>query len=487
MQRLELREVFPLYELISDALEGERRIKSQRTKYLPRPSCPDDPVVAENRYNTYLLRALYYNVTRPTLDALVGQLFLRKTVVELPEMLKPLIENLNGEGLSLEQLLKQAANCVLAYGRGGFLADFPKTNGETTVGEIKSGEVRPVIRFYEPWTIRNWRVEKRGKLLKVVMLVLDETYEYASNESIFNVEKRLRNRVFTLSESGQCNVTVYDEGKIMYEYEMLNKDGLPMDSIPFEFIGSENNDPGIDEPPFYNLANLNIAHYRNSADYEESVYLTGQPTPVYTGLTEDWVELYFKDGVPFGSRASVPLPAGATAELLQAMPNTLAFEAMTHKEEQMISIGAKIAKPKSTVERKEAEIKIEAAAQRSVLTTTKDNLQMAMIASLKRAADFIGADNESIKVELNENFDLQSMSAEELRFLIELYTTNGIAFTEFREVLRRSGIAKLDDKEAITQITADKTMKESLQITPPVDPNKTQPVDTKKKTNGSKA
>lgn len=455
--RSELTAIMPIYQIIQDALAGEETVKKQAEKYLPIPGfCKQG--VNDPRYIAYLTRAVYYNVILPTQEALVGQIFLRPPLVKLPPLLAKMEENINGEGLTLPLLVRKAANHVLPYGRGGFLTDFPTVDRDLSITEVESGDYSPFITFYEPWAINNWLVQKVGNKKKLTFLVLTEIYEHQEGET-FAVTLKKAHRVYRLKDD-ICTVQLFKERKAV-SLEMILKDnkGNPLTEIPFEFLGSENNDPEIDYPPFYNLATLNIAHYRNSADYEESVFLVGQPTPVYTGLTEDWVENYFKDGVPFGSRASVPLPEGADGKLLQAEPNSMAFEAMCHKEDQMRAIGAKILNSKNTVERKQSEIEIEASSQKSVLTTIKDNLQHALVASLKRACLFTGANPDEIKVELNDNFDLTSMTAEELRYLTELYVGNGISFGEFRDNLRRSGIAKLSDDEAVTAIKGDQAMK----------------------------
>lgn len=474
IQRKELRDMEAKYAKISDAISGEEAVKAAREKYLPVPSScrnPETGSLENERYNAYLARALFYNVCQPTRDALVGQLFLRPPVVELPDELAPLIEDMNGEGLNLEQLVKKAANHVLPYGRGGFLADFPRTNKEVTKADLDSGLIRPIIRFFEPWAIRNWKIERVGTTQKLTMLVLDEMHEESvKGGDEFDIELKLRQRVYRLVNDC-CKVTVYDdEGVVTEQYDICGKDGLPLDSIPFEFIGSENNDAEVDEPPFLNLANINLSHFHNSADYEEGVFICGQPTPVYSGLTEDWVENYFPKGIPFGSRASVTLPVGATAQLLQALPNMVAFEAMKHKEDQMFSIGAKIINRDQKIEKKEKEVEIEAASQKSVLTTIKDNLQLALFASIKRAASFIGVEvsDTEHKVELNENFDLTSMDPDEIRSTSELYNQGLICFAEMRESLRRSGIAKLTDDEAMASIKKDAGFKK--EVNPPPEP-----------------
>jgi hypothetical protein len=462
-KRAEVERAEKIYVLISDALDGEIELKdtSKQAKYLPIPSSCKNASVNDASYKAYVTRAVYYNVTQPTRDALVGQLFLRAPVVEVPPELEPMINNINGEGLNLSQLVRKLANYVLPFGRAGLLADFPKTEGDVTIGQIKSGEIQPIIKLYEPWSIRNWLVQKVGNAKKLVLLVLDEAYETTPEANEFDIEIKIRQRVYRLIND-ECSVTVYEDEKQTSSHIVNGSDGNPLDVIPFEFVGSENNDAEVDSPPFYNLAILNLAHYRNSADYEESCFLLGQPTLATSGLTQEWVDMNFAGGITLGARGSIPLPEGGKAELLQVEPNTLAFEAMGHKEQQMISIGAKILKPTSNVERKQSEIEIEAASSRSILLTIKSNLELAMLACMKHAANFIGVDGEAIKLELNDNFDLQSMAPEQIRFLIELYKENTICFEEIRDNLLRSGLANLDLATVKTRLTEDKTMKDAL-------------------------
>jgi hypothetical protein len=465
--RQELSTMLETYNRISDAIAGELVIKRKTTKYLPKPS--ECKSVTDARYQAYLTRAVYYNVTKPTRDALVGQLFLRPPVIDLPTEFDSFLQNANSEGLTLEQLVRYAANHVLPYGRGGFLADFPETQGEITQSEIESGDVRPIIKFYEPWAITNWRVDKVGDVGKLTLLVLKEVRESINGSDEFDLKLTDWYRVYRLS-NGVVTCQLYME-ETAFNAPMVIKDatGQPFDAIPFEFIGSLNNDADIDPAPFFDLANLNLAHFRNSADYEESVFLVGQPTPVYSGLTQEWVDDNFKEGVQFGSRASIPLPVGGKAELLQALPNSLAIEAMQHKEEQMFSIGAKIVKRDNTVERKEKEVEIEAASQTSVLMSVKENLEKALFASIKNCSKFLGVEiTDEHKVKLNENFDLTSMPADEMRSVLELYNGKVVTFSELRDALRRSGIAKMTDEEAQTEIK--ETAKFIEEVTPKPEP-----------------
>ena len=87
------------------------------------------------------------------------------------------------------------------------------------------------------------------------------------------------------------------------------------------------------------LPKVNIAHYRNSADFEESCFLTGQPTLFITHSLsmEQWTE-YNPGGIKLGSRAGHVLGDTGSATLLQADANSLVGDAMIKKESQMVAI-----------------------------------------------------------------------------------------------------------------------------------------------------
>lgn len=465
--RDELREIMPRYELIHDCLEGEYAIKAKNKEYLPIPNSEKNDV-ASARYQEYLLRAVFYNVTQRTAEGLVGQIFLRPPTVELPTKLEAMVENINGEGLTLNQLAKQASGHLLPYGRGGFLSDYPQTNGSVTKEEMATGNIQPTIKFYETWDMINWETKIINNKKVLTMLVLREFFE-EREEGTYQVLKYEQYRVLERTEHG-VTVTVHyeqtdDDSTDNFASEgasyLMKSDGTPFTEIPFSFIGSENNDVEIDIPPLYTMAVLNIAHYRNSADYEENVYFMGQPTPFISGLTEDWVRDVLGGEVLFGARAVIPGPVGSDAKLLQVQPNTLAKEAMDQKEQQMISVGAKLVERESNVERKEKEIEIEAASDVSILTKIATNVESAMIRAFGFCADFVGADVSGLKFDINKNFDLTSLTAEEIRQLNEIVNSEVplLAFSEIRRILDRSGYTYLTTEEAIKEIQAEMKQK----------------------------
>lgn len=219
-------------------------------------------------------------------------------------------------------------------------------------------------------------------------------------------------------------------------------------------MGADNNDPGIDDAPLLPLAELNIAHYRNSADFEEMVWLLGQPTPWFSGLSQKWIDEVWKDGIALGSRASIPLPVGAQAGLLQVSESQIALVAMEQKERQAVALGAKLVEQK-TVQRTATEAGQEEASEASVLQTAAQNVSAAYTTVIGWCCAFVGVTkSDDHQYLLNTDFEISRMTVDARRQLLAEWTGGAISYTEYREILRRAGIATMSDEEAQAEIDA---------------------------------
>lgn len=467
--RAEVLKQIPIWDRIWDCIEGQDRIKEKREAYLPKPNPTDRSEENAERYNQYLERAVFYGVSGRTLNGLTGQVFNKDPQIELPELLSLLEKDIDGSGVTLVQQAKRCLGRVLGVGRAGLLTDYPVTEGATTRAELLSGNIKPSIILYEANNIINWRVTRMGGRSELTLVVLKELHVedddgFEETEVVQYRELRLVEGVYFVQlwrevsnvKSAQVGTTQNtSEGFQMMEISVpVDSSGRPFDYIPFTFVGSENNDDLIDTPPLGDLCALNIAHYRNSADYEESSFITGQPTPFFAGLTEDWVKDVLGDKIQLGARAAVPLPVGGTAGMLQAEPNTMPKEAMELKERQMVALGAKLVEQK-IVQRTATEASLENASETSVLGTAADNVSDAYTRSIIWAGAFVGVSEEGISVELNTDFDIHKMSAQERQILIQEWQGGGLDFEEYRLNLKKAGIAFKDDDEVRENIAAE--------------------------------
>jgi hypothetical protein len=222
----------------------------------------------------------------------------------------------------------------------------------------------------------------------------------------------------------------------------------PLTEIPFTFVGSLNNDSTVDDSPLYPLAGLNLAHYRNSADYEQSSFVCGQPTLVLTGLTDQWAKDHINGKILLGSSSGVVLGKDADAKLLQPDENSMPIEAMKHKEDQMKSIGAKLIEP-GQVQRTATEAEIESTSESSVLSSIAKNVSAAYEQAFYFCSLFGEEVNkDDISIELNSEFQITALNAAERAEVMKAMQGGLLTFGEAREVYRRKDIATLDDDEA---------------------------------------
>jgi len=199
---------------------------------------------------------------------------------------------------------------------------------------------------------------------------------------------------------------------------------------------------------------LNIGHYRNSADYEESCFITGQPTPYFAGLTEEWNKDVLKGTIQLGSRGAVPLPEGGSAGLLQSTANIQPIEAMKHKEEQFLALGAKLLSTSGT-QKTATESNINNVTETSLLSSLANNTSAAFTNAIKHALQFVADTGQEIIFKVNTDFEISKMSTAERSQLLNEWMKGAISYTEYRNNLRSGKIAVLEDDKAKTEIEED--------------------------------
>ena len=444
-QHKEYEKNAPLWALVGDCVEGAAAIKKGAQKYLPKPNPEDTGSENAARYSAYVERASFVNFTDHTKAGLMGLVFSKPAVKEFPEPVQYAIDDANGAGLSLEQLTRDAIGETLEAGRYGLLVDYPDAPAGLSVADTAALNLRANILPYKPKSIVNWRSGRVGGVSMLTLVVLAEDIEKVGDDG-FSVECKTYYRVLVL-EDGVYKQRLYNEKNELVdlgngETEIIprNAQGEPWQEIPFTFIGSENNDPTVDKSPLLDIANVNIAHYRNSADYEESCFMVGQPTPYVAGLTASWAKEILKGGVILGSRTAWVLPTGASAGLLQASPNQMPLEGMKEKEGQLIKIGAKIITDASGQETAEG-AKIRFAGSTSQLGLIVSNVESAIIKALNWAAEFMGGQGE-IKYTLNRQFYDATLDPNMIVAGIQLLDRAVIARSDMQALLRRAGMVR---------------------------------------------
>lgn len=435
----------PKWTRVRDAVAGEDAVKAKTTDYLPDPDETNvtDPTGCNHRYKQYLRRAVYYNATGRTLSGLVGVAFANWPQIELGTH-KGLLQDVDGSGVGIVNQAQWLLSDVLQTGRAGLLADFTRLDEATrkrirTVADAEAAGVRAVITAYAAESILTW--ETQGTTLTRVVLKESAT-EYEGGE----VQQIPQLRELVLI-GGKYSVNIWQKRSEAGQYLQVDKIDVGLPYIPFAFVGATNNDQWPDQPPLLDLANMNLHHYRNSADYEESAFLMGQPQFIVSGVDEEW--RLANPSVTFGSRSALCLPANADAKLAQVAPNTLAKEAMDTKQEQMQQLGARLL-GKGEATKTATQSASETKASYSVLSLACDNVSAAYTRALQWLNTW-GRTGLATKVGLSidTQFNDLTLDANAIRETVAAWQAGLVPQSDAWTVLRRLNVidqAKTDEQ-----------------------------------------
>ena len=417
------------------------------------------------RNERYKKDAQFTNFTSRTQMGLVGAVFRKELVMNLPSEIKYAELDATGFKMSMSKLAQKITGEVLLTGRYGLLVDYPASEDGLTAKEVADKDLKARIYTYSAESIINWQVKNINGSPKLLLVVLKENVEELAEDGFSWIES-FQYRVLRMS-GGIYTQDIYDGDEELVSTVLPKKaSGEVWDHIPFVFIGSQDNDESCDLVPLYDLAALNIGHLKNSADYEESIFLVGQPTLVLgTEMSTEQFKEANPGGVLFGSRRGLNLGVSGHASLLQASPNQLADAAMKRKEEQAVMMGARLLS--SGADRETAlAARMRHSGETSVLSTISHNVEEALRQCCQFLLAFMSvkSSDEVIALTVNDHFFDENIDPNSLMAQIQLVNASIIAKTDVRQYLRQVGVVA----ETRTDDMIDSDISEDAPIDGPI-------------------
>lgn len=465
-QNAEYTKFYPKWEKIRNVLANDV------VKYLRNVGATEkDTEYAKQRQKDYEEGVYFLNFTSTTVESQNGSLYTSEPDIKVdsvhPEM-SYLVNDVDGSGVHLIQQVKDASYDACSIGRGLLLPDMPATDGNTSAADQTSGKASPRIIYYPAESILDWRTEMVNGVKKLVWVKLVEQITNQVDE--FTIVNEFQYRILAINSDGHYTQRVIvrnskdnsnqEQAFVDLEYNPnsdnggtpVKQNGKFIDYIPAYFIGSKNNDIGVDEPPVYSLACLNIAHYRDTADNQEQLFVCSQVMlALYPaeGMSAQEFNEYNPNGIKFGSRQGITL-AGGKAELLQAQSTNAISAAIKEKEQQAISIGASITQPQSQVTATTARIQRGAAV--SVLSSIADNVSDAYTKALKECARFLGLDDSDIYLCLHKNFFWEEATPQQRAQWFAEINSGILPKSAYYTWLRKRGEIDLTDQEIADEL-----------------------------------
>lgn len=453
--------------------KGERAVKARTTEYLPATkgmvldkmgyAANSKPNLGQEVYDAYLLRAVFPEYVGDALEIFMGMLHNKAPVIELPEELEGLRDNATEIGEPLELLLQRINLEQLTTGRVFMLLDLP----------VKPDPRNPMpfIALYVAEAARNWDNDAiSDERAELNFVVLDESGTKRNDN--FEWVAIAKYRVLMLvDENGK---RIYKVGVFEDEGGTPNFDptqmrtpairGKTLESIPGVFVNSKDISPDPDEPPLMSLARLCGAIYRGEADYRQNLFMQGQDTLVVIGERAKPVgdpnsPLNDEEPLRTGAGSRIELEVGGDAKYVGVQSQGLTEQryALENDRKRAESRSGQLIDAAKGDKESGTALRTRVGAQTSTLNQIAKTGALALEMILKKAAIWVGADPDKVKVTPNLEFADYQMSGQDLVNLMTAKRTQGapLSLESIHRLMVQGNLTSLDFVTETDKIKAE--------------------------------
>jgi len=410
-----------------DAFEGEVK------DYVPRLSGQTNV-----QYENYRSRASYYNVVDRTMMALLGALMRKPLTVEGVVGDDPVC----ADDCSFEELVQQAYVELMTGGRIGLMCDYS--------AEWDS----PYLLVYRSEDITNWGDD---------FVVLREHFYTQDASDRYMTVKKCRYRELFLDEDGYYTVRIWEQQasstgkfaevtsktqfKLVEEVQPTYR-GQALEFLPFVFCTPYDTSKNVYKPTLFNLADINIEHFKIAVDIAHGAHFLALPTPYVSGNLANDAQV-----VRIGSDEVVQLQQGSTVGFWEFQGSGMSFlmDLQKTKEEQMFSLGSRLLQYKAGVESSDA-LQMRLGAEGASLTTVANSLENALTEILEMYNLWFGYPEAEVDLQLNKDFSPSKMSPDEIRVLLDAFKQGAITLDTMLQRLYEGEIVDSveEEKEGLT-------------------------------------
>lgn len=417
------------WAVIDALLGGTPAMRKAGKKYLPQ-----QPRESNEDYEYRLSTSTLFPAFERTLAVMAGKPFSKEvTPSDVPQSVLDLLPSIDDKGSSLHTFAFRAFREMVSHGFGGILVDHTKTEGQAvTVADTKRMGARPYWVHYKHNQILGARFTQSANGLQLVLLRLLETVEeedgdYGSQE--VQQVRVLRPGTWEIHRNGKDGWALHDSGT------------TTLDRIPFVFLVANPIGPMEGRPPLKDLAYLNVKHWQQQSDQDESARFCRKRLLVFTGLTS-------QDEITVASDMAVRLPKDADAKIVEGSAESIEVgrSELEALEQQMIQTGAEllVAKPG---QRTATEASNDAEANKSSLQSLVEDFEDALDQCLQFSADWLKA-GEGGSVSLFKDFGAATLSDASAQLVFSMVGAGWLSkVTGIKEMQRRGTLDPAVDPE----------------------------------------
>lgn len=495
--------MLPRWNMVNTLLGGTEAMRAAGTAYLPQHKRETD-----DRYQERLRTSVLLNMTSKTLESLVGKPFQEPVKVsdDVPEAVQALLEDVDLQGNNLDVFCRCWFREALAKSFCHVLVDFPvKDESILTKEDERRAGLRPYWLLIKPECVIDARATMVNGVETLTHLRIAETYE---EQVGFTTVVKQRIRVLEPGKAQLWEPTKEKGpgGKVVWSMVKEWPTGRP--DIPLVTFYTNREALMLGKSPLEDLAHLNIAHWQGSSDQQHCMTVARFPILACSGSgnPEDGDD----DEITVGPD-QVLYSRNPNSKFYYVEHTGAALEAgrkeLQDLEQQMANYGAQFLKERPGSETATAaaidtaestselgawvQVFRDAVAQALYYTAQWLNLGQEETGTVELCTDW-GSGEVSQPVlstlqqarqekdisrdtfvralqemgVLPEDFDPEEdwkllqgeayrlLTAQDLQQLLAQFQAKGIAFSEYRELLRKAGLASLTDEAAKNEIEA---------------------------------
>ncbi len=447
-------------ELVRDLVAGNERVRAKGSTYLPREPGEDD-----RNYNVRLFRSVFFNVIGHTIKGLVGQIFRKDPVLgtDVPPLIQSHWENIDLAGTHGDVFARDIEADAMTAGHAAILVEFPQTDG-TQPRSAELGPDAPIRPYWVPIqkdNILSWRTTIEFGRLILSQLVLKECQ--CVPDGAFGERERIQYRVFyripptdaTGPIVGVKVLEITDDNRVIVVSEGLypTQIEIPVSEIP------TSGRKGLFEsdPPLLDLAYLNVAYYQQWSDMATSIHKTCVPIYVETGVDPEPLD-------ELGNAKGPPIILGPNMARRFNNPDAKAFyvshdgaalgsckTALDDLKSDMSVLGLAMLSPQKRAAETATAKRLDKVSEDSALAVTARGLQDGLERALGFHARYLGLEGGS--VEINREFDTQTMAADLLTAYVGAVANAGLPPRILLEAMQTGGL--IQDDENIEELEAE--------------------------------
>ncbi len=415
-------EMLPIWQKCRIAVLGDDWIKKSELLKKIIPPLSNQP---DDEYKAMVNRATFFNATGRTLDGILGMVFRKNVVANVPATIEPILNDVTlakDSPVNLDDFCIEMLSERLTVGRVGYLIERPNSSTQgMTVAQVQALNLRPYVAEYRAESILDWRFDRVNNAAQLVLVRLHEEVEQYEVDGVTRKDSVKQERRLLLID-GQYVQQIYRD-EVQFGDDIIPlMNGAPLNFIPFVC------DFSITKPPILDLANVNLSHFRTEVDREHGAHYTAIPTPMFAGFQFGESDA-FRLGATGGYASQNPDAKWGFLEFEGAGLGTLK-EIKEEKEKQLVILGAKFLDSEKSGVEAEGTVKIRRSGETSVLALHAMKCSRMAQRIIEIIRDWMGASGD-VEIEINTDYTEAGLSAQDMLALFQVMQGGGISQQTF--------------------------------------------------------